>query len=130
MAFVKRPSSPVETVRPYLEGVAKNLVDRIYGPHGPAWGTTLTQIEDLAVSIREVLTEQLLAEALARQAADEGPRPAAFRDCPSCRGPTEPREPEPRIVTTRAGDAEWSEPHAHCPRCRRAFFPSVQKLGD
>jgi hypothetical protein len=130
MAFVKRTSSPVETVRPYIEGVAKNLVDRIWGENGPAWGTTLTQIEDLALSIREILTEQMLAVALQRQADGEPPRPAEFRDCPSCRGSTESRDPEPRIVKTRAGEAEWQEPHAYCTRCRRAFFPSVQKPRD
>jgi hypothetical protein len=27
----------VEQVQPYIEGVAKNLVDRIYGPDGLPW---------------------------------------------------------------------------------------------
>ena len=29
-------------------------------PHGPAWGTKLTEIEDLLLEIREVLTEKML----------------------------------------------------------------------
>ena len=41
----------VEEVRPYVEGVAKNLIDKLYGPGGPAWGTKLTEIEDAASKI-------------------------------------------------------------------------------
>jgi hypothetical protein len=33
-------------------------------------------------------------------------------------------------VQTRAGTAVWFEPEGYCPRCRRAFFPSVPKPGD
>jgi hypothetical protein len=130
MASVKRPSSSAEAARPYLEGVAKNLADRIWGPNGPAWGTSLTDLENLVVSLQQILSEKMLQLALQRQADDEAQRTAEFRQCPSCSGPTEPRDPEPRIVNTRAGEAQWQEPQAHCTRCRRAFFPSVQKPGD
>jgi NADH pyrophosphatase NudC (nudix superfamily) len=130
MAFVKQKSSVPDSVRPYLEGVAKNLADRLWGPNGPPWGTSLSELEDLVVSLRQILSEQMLHVALQRQAAEDTPRSAEFRDCPSCGKPTESREPEPRLVNTRGGEAEWQEPHAYCPRCRRAFFPSVQKLGD
>ena len=34
-----------------------------------------------------------------------------------------------RIVATRAGEAEWAEPEGYCDRCRRSFFPSVEKPG-
>jgi hypothetical protein len=125
MAFVKRTPSSADAVRPLLEGVAKNLADRIWGPNGPAWGTTLTELEDVVVAVREMISEKMLDLALQRQASEEAQRPAAFGDCPSCHGPTEPREPEPRIVDTRAGEAQWQEPHRYCTRCRRAFFPSV-----
>ena len=80
MARSKKRSPKVEQVRPYVEGVAKNLVDKLYGPDGPPWGTTLTDIEDLLLEVREVLTEQMLDLALARQAqaaaaAAPGPTP-------------------------------------------------------
>ena len=32
-------------------------------------------------------------------------------------------EANPRILQTRAGEAEWPEPEGYCDRCRRAFFP-------
>src|SRR5271163_2261864 len=41
----------VENVRAYVEGVAKNLCDKLYGPQGPAWGTKLTEIEDVCLDI-------------------------------------------------------------------------------
>jgi hypothetical protein len=130
MAFVKQTSSSIDSVRPYLEGVAKYLVDRIWGPKGPAWGTPLAQMEELVVSLREIISEKMLALGLQRQADDDSERPAEFRNCPTCSGPTKARDPEPRLVTTLAGEAEWSEPHAFCTRCRRTFFPSVPKSGD
>jgi hypothetical protein len=34
-----------DPVRAYVEGVAKSLVDRLYGSEGPAWGTKMTAIE-------------------------------------------------------------------------------------
>jgi hypothetical protein len=129
MARAKQRTSEVEKVRPYVEGVAKNLVDKLYGPDGPAWGTKLTAIEDLLLQIREVLTEAMLADLLARQAAAQAQGPAAQRTCPGCQQPLACDDTNERIVRTQAGAAEWAEPEAHCDRCRRAFFPSVQEPG-
>jgi hypothetical protein len=130
MARQKKQSTQVEEVRPYVEGVAKNLVDKLYGPNGPAWGTTLTEIEDLLLGIRQVLTEKMLDESLARQAAAADQQAARTRTCPGCQQPLACDEANPRLVQTRAGDAEWSEPEGYCPRCRRAFFPSVPVSRD
>ena len=53
------------------------------------------------------------------------PPPNARRsfNCPGCNGVTDADDPEPRLVQTRAGEAEGQEPHEFCRRCRRAFFP-------
>src|ERR1700737_1860612 len=125
MARQEKPRPQVEEVRPYIEGVAKNLVDKLYGPNGPVWGTTLTEIEDLLLGIRQVLTEKMLDESLARQAAAADQQAAATCSCPSCQQPVACDEANPRVVQTRAGAAEWSELEGYCPRCRRGFFPSV-----
>src|SRR5437660_11121787 len=87
MARAKQRTPKVEEVRPYVEGVAKNLVDKLYGPDGPAWGTRLTDIEDLLLDLRAVLTERMLHESLARQAAAHGRQPDAARACPGCQQP-------------------------------------------
>ena len=119
----------VEALRPYLEGVAKKLAHDLFGPQGPAWGTTFTELEDIALQTRAILTEKLLALSLEQQAATAShERPAALQACPDCQRPfADPHEPEPRVVASRAGDAVWSEPRDYCTRCRRAFFPSEQK---
>jgi hypothetical protein len=140
MAQDKKSTSKVDNVRPYLEGVAKNLVDRLYGPDGPAWGTTMTELEDVVVAVREALSENMLAQALERQAGTTiEQRPAAYRSCPQCGGPVgkkpkpatgaAPPQPPPRSVQTRGGPAAWIEPEEYCRNCRRSFFPSEQKPG-
>lgn len=132
MARSKKSTPEVEKVRSYVEGVAKSLVDRLYGPAGLPWGTKLTELEDVVVAVREVLSEAMLAQALERQAATEQ-RPAEFHACPKCgkvviKKPGEP-PPKPRSVLTRGGQAEWVEPEDYCRTCRRSFFPSEQEPG-
>ena len=129
MARAKKRTPQVEEVRPYVEGVAKNLIDKLYGPDGPAWGTKLTEIEDLLLAIREVLTEKMLADALARQASAQPTGPRAARTCPGCQQPLSCPDTNERILDTRVGEAEWAEPEGYCDRCRRSFFPSVQEPG-
>jgi uncharacterized protein with PIN domain len=130
MAKRKKLPAEVEEVRPYLEGVAKSLVDRIYGPKGLPWGTRLTELENTVLAVREVLSEKMLAQALQRQAQTAEQRPETFQKCSGCQGPVEAKpDPEPRNVQTRAGEAEWDEPHCYCRKCRQAFFPSEQEPG-
>jgi hypothetical protein len=131
MARKKKVPGIVEPVQPYIEGVAKSLVDRIYGPKGLPWGTRLTELEDVCLAVRELLTEEMLAQALRRQAELSEERPEPYRCCSGCAGPVEPRsDAEPRNVQTRAGDAEWDEPNCYCRKCRQSFFPSEQEPGD
>jgi hypothetical protein len=126
----RKPQSPkVQAVHAYLEGVAKNLADKLYGPDGPPWGTRLTEIEDVLLELRAVLTEEMLAQLLARQAAASPPPGATARTCPGCQQSLDCPVTNPRIVQTRAGEAEWSEPEGYCRTCRQAFFPSVAKPG-
>ena len=120
----------VQPVEPYLEGVAKNLVDRIYGPDGLPWGTKLEELVDVVDAVRQALSKKMLALALERQAQTEQ-RPEPFVKCSGCGGPVKDKpDAEPRNVETRAGEAEWDEPHCYCRPCRQAFFPSEQKSGD
>lgn len=130
MAKTKKgvPAS-VKPVEPYLEGVAKSLVDRLYGPEGLPWGTPLEELVDTVDAIRKVLSEKMLAGALQRQAQSER-RPEPFARCSGCGGPVQDKpDAEPRNVATRVGEAEWNEPHGHCRKCRQAFFPSEQESG-
>jgi hypothetical protein len=129
MARAKKRTPKGEEVRPYVEGVAKYLIAKLYGPDGPPWGTKLTDIEDLFLEIRAVLCEQMLDQALARQAAAHRQAPAAARTCPGCQQLLAGDDTQERILDTRAGEAEWAEPEGYCDRCRRSFFPSVEEPG-
>ena len=130
MAQNKKATKDVAEVRPYLEGVAKNLVDRLYGAAGPAWGTKFNELEDTVAAIRQVLTESMLQQALTRQAS-QTQRPPEYQVCPDCSQPTRAAEqPEPRRLETGNGDAVWEEPKTRCDSCRRDFFPSEQEFGD
>jgi hypothetical protein len=125
-------TTPADPVRPYLEGVAKSLVDRLYGDKGPAWGTKLSAIEDTIQAIRHVLSEKMLDEALQRQANTVDERPAPFQCCPKCGAEVhkDPDKDAHRSLPTTVGVAEWSEPETYCRPCRRSFFPSEQESGD
>jgi hypothetical protein len=114
-------------LRPVVVAAAKNLATHLYGPHGPAWGTSFASIEELAVQISRLLGTELIGQALRRQA--QQPAPAELQSCPACSGPLDEQPPEPRSVHTTTGSADWHEPARHCPRCRRAFFPSEQEPG-
>src|SRR5205814_2362381 len=56
-------------------------------PHGPAWGTPLTALEDVLLEIRALLTEKMLDLTRAQQAAAADPSPQPYRHCPGCHQP-------------------------------------------
>jgi hypothetical protein len=120
----------VQPVEQYLDGVAKSLAERIYGPDGMPWGTKLEELVDTVDAVRQMLSEKMLARILERQAASEQ-RPEPYVKCSGCGGAVDDKpDAEPRNVETRVGEAEWDEPHCYCRKCRRAFFPSEQESGD
>jgi hypothetical protein len=121
---------PVEipaALRPVLQAAAKNLLHHLHGPQGPAWGTSLASMEEMAVLLSNYLGTQLLQQSLQLQARQ--PLPPTLLPCPSCGRTVQPRPPEPRSVHTDLGTADWQEPASHCDHCRKSFFPSVQEFG-
>jgi hypothetical protein len=128
MAAPKNTRPEVEAQKAYLEGVAKNLVEKLFGPDGPPWGTTFEELEELVVQLGQKMSREALRLALAKQA--QSPPPPDAQLCPTCQQTPQTRDPQPRTVATRVGDAQWSEPARYCTRCRRAFFPSVPESGD
>lgn len=111
-----------------LEGTAKNFLHKVYGPDGMPWGTSFEELESAAVAIGNEMARHMVNQGLAQQA---GSSPGtAYQTCSQCGRPVLPGDTNPRIVQTRVGDVEWSEPEGYCDRCRKAFFPSVQEPGD
>jgi hypothetical protein len=127
MPAAPEPFDRAAAVKPTLQAAAKNLLFHLYGEAGPPWGTTFADFEELAVRLGQTLSTELLRQGLARQAATPPPQAHA---CPTCGGPVEAAEPEPRTLATRAGEVGWQEPKRYCGRCRKSFFPSVASSAD
>ena len=128
MARTRTARPEVAEQQVFLDGVAKNLADKLYGPAGPPLGTSFVDLEEVAVQLGRAISRELLNRSLARQA--ESTAEMACPTCPTCQSESTASEPEPRTLTTRAGPVDWDEPRRHCPRCRRSFFPSVPRVGD
>jgi hypothetical protein len=120
-------SQLLNALGPALQAAARNVLRHAYGPDGMPWGTRFTDVEDLAAQVGDLLAREVLRTALQGQATRQ--RPDDLTTCPSCSGPLDQHPDEPREVQSRRGDVAWDEPAAYCPRCRRAFFPSVQEPG-
>jgi hypothetical protein len=130
MATLEKAPSEVDNCRFLLQGMAKNLADRLYGPQGPPAGTRLNHLESIADQLTLSLRKFFLDLLLARQsAAFHQALPADLRLCPGCKHETFPAQPEPRLLYARAGILEWLEPQRYCRRCRKAFFPQSRSLG-
>jgi hypothetical protein len=116
-----------QEVREEIRKFAEQLRKKVYaGPGHPDWGTLFSEIEELGVQIGDAVCREFVEQSVSQQA--QQPREQEHR-CPTCDGPLEPREAEPRPLLTRRGEIGWQEPHTYCPKCRKAFFPSVQELG-
>jgi hypothetical protein len=122
MAASADSTAQAAALQPTVQAAAKNLLFHLYGEAGPPWGTPFADLEELALRLGHTLAAELLRQGLARQAAAP---PAAAAACPACGGPAAAADPEPRTLTTRAGEVGWQEPQGYCRRCRRAFFPPV-----
>jgi hypothetical protein len=85
MAAPGKTPPEVEECRCLIQGVAKSLADRLWGPNGPAWGTPFSDLESLAEQVGQAVQKNLLGLALSRQAnrflAD---LPADLCRCPGC----------------------------------------------
>ncbi len=99
----------------------KIVARHAFGDAGPGLDADLATLERVALAAAGGLTEGTLAVLLQQQAQAlpaETPCPACGRSCPI--------RHEPRTLATAHGGAlRYREPAAHCPACRRDFFPSA-----
>ena len=108
----------LQAIRELAKGWGKIVARRAFGDDGPDLDTDLDALEQLALAAAQGLAAGTLEEATCRQA----PRLGAQQPCPGCGRPCLV-SPEPRQVHTRACPFHHREPAAHCPDCRRDFFP-------
>lgn len=111
-----------------IQGVAKYFLEKVYGPDGMPWGTRFDDLEELSVQIGQAMSRSMIDQALARQAQSA---PSEGETCSGCGAPVRlGDDTEPRAVLTRVGTAQWDEPKWYCRKCRAAFFPTDQSVGN
>ena len=91
---------------------------RAFGDDGPGLDVDFTTMEQIATTAAHGLTEGALQQMLAQQ-AQKVPEQAP---CPDC-GRLCPTEPHTRALTANGATVQQAERVAHCPACRRDFFP-------
>ena len=79
-----------------------------------------SQIEEAACKTGQELAQFIQQVRIENIALTQGPQ----SPCPTCGDVCKVSHPR-RKVKSIAGSVEIMEPKAHCPRCRRDFFPSA-----
>jgi hypothetical protein len=103
---------------------AKIVSRRAFGDDGPGLDIDFRTMEQIAAAAARGLTEGTL-ELLLRQQADRLPEQ---QPCPDC-GRVCPTEPHTRPLAAEGAAVEQVERVAHCPDCRRDFFPPADAVG-
>ena len=102
----------------------KIVSKRAFGDDGPGLDVDFRTMEQIATAAAQGLTEGTLELLLQQQAGklpDEQP-------CPEC-GKLCPTESHKRSLTAQGAEVEQPERLAHCPDCRRDFFPPANGSG-
>ena len=97
---------------------AKIVSRRAFGDDGPGLDVDFRTFEQIAHAAAHGLTEGTLQLLVEQQAAKLPPE----QPCPTCGRPCLAR-PATRTLTARGAEVRQVEPVAHCPACRRDFFP-------
>ena len=122
--MAKRKLSPEQLAA--LEELAhqwgKIVANRAYGEGGPDLDVDFDQMEQISAAVSRGLargTLEQLTHAQAQQLPDELP-------CPTCQKVCSVRT-RPRELVARGATVTLQEPVAHCPACRRDFFPPTNQ---
>ena len=83
-----------------------------------------SQIENVAHETGKELSRMIQQSRVCEVALTAAPQAA----CPTCGDVCAVKHPQ-RTINSMDGPVETLEPKAHCPRCRRAFFPSEGSTG-
>ena len=108
-------------IQELAKGWGKIIVRQQWGEQGPGLDVDLTQMENVAMAAVQALLAGTLETATQQQAQQFGHE----RPCPTCKRLC-PLQSDDREITVRIGSTfDHHEPKAHCPACRRDFFPSA-----
>lgn len=102
----------------------KIVSKRAFGDDGPDLDVDFRTMEQIATAAAQGLTEgtlQLLLQQQAQKLSDEQSCPRCNKLCLT--------EPLTRTLTAQGAEVEHVERVAHCPACRRDFFPPADVPG-
>jgi ribosomal protein L34E len=81
---------------------------------------SLEEIEDLALSTRNRVSQSLTGSLLEQQVSQQDP---ALPDCPDCGQRMHPKGKKGRYVRTRSGETRVERDYFYCVACQRGHFP-------
>lgn len=121
MSTRKATLEDLKQIEELAKGWGKIVVRQHWGDDGPGLDVDITQMENVAMAALHGLMAGTLESAMRQQADRLGEHQA----CPTC-GKMCPLQQKERSLVGRIGSSlELREPTAHCPACRRDFFPSA-----
>lgn len=118
MAKHKLSSEQLAALEELAQQWGKIVANRAYGETGPDLDVDFDQMEQVAAAVTRGLARGTLEQLTRRQAQQ---LPDAL-PCPTCQKAC-PVRTRPRDVAARGATVTLQEPVAHCPACRRDFFP-------
>lgn len=125
MAAANFSPQQLQNIRDFAAQWGKIISRRAAGEAGPPREMSLAAMERLAQAAAQGLLEGTLATLLEQQAATL----PAHQPCPDCQQLC-PVHYEPHELESLGGSLTYREPKAHCPACRRDFFPSAARPGS
>jgi len=117
-------SEELDQLRSLAAQWGKIVSKRAFGDDGPGLDVDFRTMEQIAAAAAQGLTEGTLQH-LVQQQAERLPNE---QSCPKC-GKLCPTEPLTRVLTAQGAKIQQVEPLAHCPDCRRDFFPPADGAG-
>ena len=103
---------------------AQIVSKRAFGDDGPGLDVDFNTFEQIATAAAQGLTEGTLQLLLEQQAGKLPPN----QPCPTC-GKLCPTQSRTRPLTAQGAEVQQVERIAHCPDCRRDFFPPAGGTG-
>ena len=118
--MARTPPTPqqLQHVREVAAQWGKIIARNAFGDQGPGLDVDLAAMEAVAAAAAQGLTQGTLEVLLEQQAQALGQQ----QPCPGCGQPC-PLTREERPLAVPGGALTYPEPVAHCPACRRDFFP-------
>lgn len=118
MATRKLSPEQLASLEELAQQWGKIVANRAYGEDGPDLDVDFDQMEQISAAVARGLARGTLEQLTRRQAQQ---LPDAW-PCPTCQTSC-PLETRPRQIVARGATVTLPEPVAHCPACRRDFFP-------